>query len=482
MFRKIARTMALPCALMLISFTGLAIAGGNIFRDTDSTESGYSTWDADAINIENVSETGHGVYVAILDTGLAPNYKDYFPEARIAAHLGKGFYQNVSFKANNDECGFGITVGPLIETRFVGSRGSEHGTHVTSTVLGFNYDANFDAASGFEIPPIQVRGIAPEVTVIPVKVLADYQIPALPNCPDDPMPAENVVFGTSEMVAAGIDYVSDLAESGIRPIVINMSLGGSALEPVEQAALDRAIAAGVIIVASAGNSGTAGMGFPGAYAPVISVAAGGWNNEFVIQAITSFYRMYWLKNGNDFVPPLEAGGGEVIEPIPTTGAAVFDGGYYIANFSSRELAGQELDISAPGVFIRGPFPGFPGYNHLPWWAKGIGDLVSRGKANLTSFFYVTGTSMSSPHVAAVAALMMQNDPSLTQAEVECFLKSTALPTPPGFGGGVVFGVGSQIWGADATGSGLVQADAAIAAIGANCKSGQKKKGKKNNLK
>ena len=464
MFKKIVRAMALPCALILTSVTGLAVAGGNIFRGFDSTETGFSTWDADAINIENVSETGHGVYVAVLDTGLAPNYRDYFPSARIDAKLGTGFYQNVSFKANNDQCGFGITVGPLIETGFIGSRGSEHGTHVTSTILGFNYDANFDAASGFEIPPIQVRGIAPEVTVIPVKVLADYQVPALPNCPDGATPAQDVVFGTSEMVAAGIDYVSDLAESGLGPIVINMSLGGGALEPVEKAALDRAIAAGVIIVASAGNSGTAGMGFPGAYPPVISVAAGGWNNEFVDPAITQIYRMYWLKNGNNFVPPLFAGGGEVPEPTPVTGAAVFDGGFYIVNFSSRELAGQELDIAAPGVLIRGPFPGFPGYNHLPWWAKGIGDLVSPGKANLTSFFYVSGTSMASPHVAAVAALMMERDPSLTQSDVESILKSTALPIPPGIGGSVVVGVGSQSWGADATGSGLVQADDAINAI------------------
>ena len=83
MSRKLARAMALSCAFILTAFTGLAIAGGNIFRGFDSTETGFSTWDADAINIENVSETGHGVYVAVLDTGLAPNYRDYFPSARI---------------------------------------------------------------------------------------------------------------------------------------------------------------------------------------------------------------------------------------------------------------------------------------------------------------------------------------------------------------------------------------------------------------
>lgn len=438
----------------------VSAAGGNQFRHLTSTVDGYSTWDADAINIENVTETGAGVYVAVLDTGLAPNYRDYFPDDRIAANLGKGFYQNVSFKARNDKCGFGVSVGRLIETNFVGSVGSEHGTHVTSTILGFNYDSNFDAVSGFDIPPIQVRGIAPNVTVIPVKVLADYQVPALPHCPDGATPSEKVVFGTSEMVAAGIDYVTDLAIAGHRPMVINMSLGGPALEPVEQAALDRAIANGVIIVASAGNSGTAGMGYPGAYPPVISVAAAGWNNTFQTPDGLSFpYRMYWLQNGTDFVPPLLPGGGDVPEPTPATGAAFFDGGVYIIGFSSRELPGQELDVAAPGVLIRGPLAGDPGYSHLPWWAKGIGDLVSG--TNPGNFYYVSGTSMASPHVAAVAALMLEKNPTLTQAQVESILKLTTIPIPPGFGGNNI--VGFQSWGADATGSGLVQADAAVAA-------------------
>jgi subtilisin family serine protease len=377
--------------------------------------------------------------------------------------LGKGFYQNVSFKAGNDKCALGTSVGPLIETTFIGSIGSEHGTHVTSTILGFNYRANFDAISGFEIPPIQVRGIAPNVTVIPVKVLADYQVPALPKCDDPgPVPAQNVVFGTSEMVAAGIDYVTDLAIAGHRPMVINMSLGGPELEPVEQAALDRAIANGVIIVASAGNAGPDPdtMGFPGGYAPVISVAAAGWMNEFVDQAIINLYRMYWLKNGGDFVPPLEAGGGEVPEPTPT-GSGFFTGGIYIIDFSSREGPDTELDVTAPGVFIRGPFAGFPGYTHLPWWAKGIGDLVS--VANPGNFFYVSGTSMASPHVASVAALMLEKNPSLTQAQVENILKTTTIPIAPGFGGSAVVGF-PHIWGPDATGTGLVQANDAIAAV------------------
>ncbi len=184
------------------------------------------------INIEAVSQTGAGVYVAVLDTGLVPNWRDYFPAARIATDLGTGFIQPVSFRATKDPCRLGFTVGQLRQSSWVGSTGSTHGTHVASTILGYFYQSNSDAAGGFPLPPIVVRGIAPDVTVIPVRVLADYQIPATPKCADPgPLPAQNAVFGTSEMIAAGIDYVTDLAIAGYRPMVINMSLGGSELEP-----------------------------------------------------------------------------------------------------------------------------------------------------------------------------------------------------------------------------------------------------------
>ena len=80
---------------------------------------------------------------------------------------------------------------------------------------------------------------------------------------------------------------------------------------------------------------------------------------------------------------------------------------YVSDFSSRELPGQELDVLAPGSWVRGPFPDGPGFNHLPWWSKGIGDLVG---GNTGNFFYVGGTSMATPHVASVAAMMLQKNP------------------------------------------------------------------------
>jgi subtilisin family serine protease len=456
---------------MLALTVGSVAAGAGPFADVTSTADGYHTWDSDMINIEAVSETGAGVYVAVLDTGLVPNWKDYFPEERVATHLGTGFVQSVSFKAQGDKCGLGVEVGELRQSTWVGSTGSTHGTHVASTILGYFYYSNFDAVGGFPLPPIVVRGIAPDVTIIPVKVLADYHVPALPKCDDPgPIPAQSAVFGTDAMIAAGINYVTDLKLSGAlgdSPVVINMSLGGSELADIEKAAIDRAIANGVIVVAAASNDGEAGMDFPGAYPPVISAGAVGWTGEWLIPGtsvdVANRYRMWWLKDNGDLTPPLFPDTGDVADPTVAEDV-------YVTDFSSREYPGEELDVLAPGSWVRGPFPGFPGYAHLPWWSNGIGDLVSNNPGN---FYYVGGTSMATPHVASVAALMLEKNPGLTQAQIEQILKNTALDLPDTGSQTILDNtvVATISWDTDcdgtpcdAVGSGLMLADAALNAV------------------
>jgi subtilisin family serine protease len=266
---------------------------------------------------------------------------------------------------------------------------NSHGTHVTSTILGYWLGAT------------KINGVAPNATVIPVKVLNQNG------------------SGWSSVVARGIVYVGELKAGPLAdcPVVINMSLGGRSLDPMEKAAIDYAIAQGVIIVASAGNEGEAGMGYPGAYAPVISVAASGWIGEWT--APGSWWRT------TDVPDPMDADD------------------FYITDFSSRELAGQQLDVAAPGSWIVGPY-------------QTNGQL---------SYYYLGGTSMASPHVAGIAALMAQKDPSLAQADVESILKSTATPLPAGSRmitnpNGTTEDIS---WGDDASGSGLVNTTAALAA-------------------
>jgi subtilisin family serine protease len=279
--------------------------------------------------------------VGVLDTGLLDSWRQYFPEQRIATQYAK------SFGGGGGENGT-VSEQP---NKWEHDQNS-HGTHVTSTIIGFNLGGT------------SFNGVAPKATIIPVKVLNQNG------------------SGKSSMVAQGIVYMANLKKGPLKdsPVVINMSLGGSVLDAVEKAALDYAIDAGVIIVASAGNSGEAGMGYPGAYAPVISVASAGLDKKFTTAPS-------WWRTVN--------------VPDPTN-----PNDFYIADYSSREKSGQELDVTAPGSNVVGPYQ------------------INSGQLG---YYYLSGTSMASPHVAGIVALMAQKNKDLTQAQAEKILKGAALP-------------------------------------------------------
>ena len=346
---------------------------------------GLSTWDLDAINVTDfgfdnrtVAEDGTGVYVAILDTGLVQNWRMFFPQERISEEYAKAF-------GGGGNSGINITE---VADKWEHDTNS-HGTHVTSTILGYNLRGT------------PVNGVAPLATVIPVKVLNQNG------------------SGWDSVIATAIVYVADLKEGPLadNPVVINMSLGGPTLDPVMKAAIDYAIGKGVMVVASAGNEGEEGMGYPGAYAPVISVAASGWIGEWTAAG--------WWNALN--------------VPDPNIAA-----NFYITDFSSREKPGQQLDVAAPGSWVVGPYE--VNFGHV-------------------SYYYLGGTSMASPHVAGIVALMAQKDPGLVQSQAEAILKASALPLPAGCRNIFDPNVGPTevCWGDDASGSGMVEADAALAA-------------------
>ncbi|MHB1447980.1 MAG: S8 family peptidase [Bellilinea sp.] len=316
---------------------------------------GLSTWDLDAVNVTDfgfdnrkVDFDGSGVYVAVLDTGLVDIWRAYFPQERIAEEYAK------SFSGGGGEVGY-VSEQP---NKWEHDQNS-HGTHVTSTILGYNLRGT------------PVNGVAPLATVIPVKVLNQNG------------------SGWSSVVAQGITYVADLKAGPLAgyPVVINMSLGGPELDAVERAAIDYAVANGVIIVASAGNSGTRGMGYPGAYAPVISVAASGWVGEW--KPVGN--RAWWWNR-------------DVADPTNLDD-------FYITGFSSRQLIGQDLDVAAPGSWVVGPYK------------------INSGMS--TSYYFLGGTSMASPHVAGIVALMAQKNSSLTASEAEAILETSAIDLAPG---------------------------------------------------
>ncbi|MEY2481616.1 MAG: hypothetical protein QOK24_144 [Verrucomicrobiota bacterium] len=353
---------------------------------------GISTWDMDAVNVtvnpgfsgRAVNYDGTGVYVAVIDTGLVDSWRQYFPDQRIATEYAKSFRGGGGENGNVSE-----------PTNMWEHDQNSHGTHVTSTILGYSLSGT------------PVNGVAPKSNVIPVKVLGQNG------------------SGWSSVVARGITYVGELKAGPLAafPVVINMSLGGPSLDAAEQAAMDFAISKGVIIVAAAGNEGDAGMGYPGAYAPVISVAATGWAGQWLAGPDGNASNWWYA---DDVADPTKASD------------------FYIADFSSREKTGQQLDVSAPGSWTVGPYQ------------------VNSGQL---SYFYLSGTSMASPHVAGVVALMCQKKPSLTAAAAESILKSSAIALPPGSRTVALPGGGTEVqsWGRDATGAGLVTADAALKA-------------------
>jgi subtilisin family serine protease len=73
--------------------------------------------------------------------------------------------------------------------------------------------------------------------------------------------------------------------------------------------------------------------------------------------------------------------------------------------------------------------------------------------------------MATPHVSGLVALMLQKDGTLDAPQVETILKTTAVPLTAGCKN-VLPGPTEYCWGADATGAGLVTANAALSAVAA----------------
>jgi subtilisin family serine protease len=360
---------------------------------------GISTWDQDAVNAtvspgssaRAVAQTGAGVWVGILDTGLLNTWPQYFPTERIATQYATSFVGGGAQDAGN-------------VTQQAGDAWQHdvcaHGTHVTSTVLGF------------QLGTLRFQGTAPQATIIPVK-LRTHGSPTSKN------PSPCGFF--SSVAAAGLLYFAELKQGPLagQPLVVNNSWGGSENDPLTEAAVNFALAHGVLLVFSAGNAGTDGMGFPGALPQVISAAASGWIHEWETPT-------WWF--GLDVADPTRASD------------------FYITDFSSRELNGQDLDVAAPGSWVVGPFQ------------------LQRGK---TDFFFLGGTSMAAPHVTGTVALMLQKHPTLTEAQAESIIESTAVPLGAGCRQVILVPFTPPpeeiCWGGDATGAGLLNASAAVAA-------------------
>jgi bacillopeptidase F len=121
----------------------------------------------------------------------------------------------------------------------------------------------------------------------------------------------------------------------------------------------------------------------------------------------------WVAGG---IVPVFAAGNNGMGGVGSPGSypeaiavAASDGGDTVAPFSGRGPSpvdeGVKPDVVAPGVFVR---------------TAALGGV----------YFPNTGTSMATPQVAGIAALLLQVDPTLTPPVIANCLRSTADPVPP----------------------------------------------------
>jgi subtilisin family serine protease len=143
--------------------------------------------------------------------------------------------------------------------------------------------------------------------------------------------------------------------------VINLSLGGTGDSDALRAAIGYAVSQGVICVASAGNEGE-GVLFPAAYESCMAVSATNYNDERVT-----------FENSEG---------------------------------SWESNSGPEIEVAAPGERI---------LSCVPTWYFGPGSFP---------YAYGFGTSASAPHVAGLAALIMDLKPWLSVDQVRKIIQYT----------------------------------------------------------
>jgi serine protease AprX len=203
---------------------GVVDAFGTVLLSSGGDTSGPTVQPAvlrQTLGVDNYTWTGRGVGVAVIDSGLEMT-SDF--SGRVTA-----FYD--------------FTKGGI--TASTPSDGYGHGTHVAGTIAG----------SGDRSNNKDYRGLAPNVKLVVLKVL------------------DNTGAGYTSNVIRAVDFaVANRAALGIH--IINLSLGHPIFEPASSdplvQAVERAVRAGVIVVAAAGNYGkNPATGLPG-YAGVTS--------------------------------------------------------------------------------------------------------------------------------------------------------------------------------------------------------------------
>jgi serine protease len=321
-------------------------------------------WHYPLINLPQAWEVTKGdsnVVVAVIDTGILSQHPD------IIGQLTTDGYDFISSTSISND-GDAEDDDPEDPGDDMQGGSSFHGTHVSGTVAA----ASNNAAG--------VAGIAYESKIMALRALG-------------------VGGGLSSDIMKCIEYAAGLT-SAPDPVpdqaadVINMSLGGGSPSQAEQTIINNARAAGVIIIAAAGNESTSVLSYPASYDGVISVSAVGPDKS-------------------------------------------------LASYSNY---GSKIDVAAPG----GDFD-----------ASGDGVYSTSGDDTGGStiqyvYSFSRGTSMASPHMAGVAALMKSVQPALTPTDLDALIANGTISEDIGADGADVRN--------DSFGYGLIDAFKAVEAV------------------
>jgi serine protease len=320
-------------------------------------------WDYAHMNLPqawDVTKGSSSVIVAVIDTGVLLNHPDL--EGQLVS--GYDFIRDATNAADNEAATTASDIDADPDDPGDGNGGSSsfHGTHVAGTIAAAT-DNN-----------LGVAGVAWNAKIMPMRALG-------------------INGGTEYDIEQAMLYAAGLKnDSGTLPSqkadIINLSLGGpiNVIGDPPQAFID-ARAAGVIIVAAAGNDASNSLYFPASLDGVVSVSA--------------------VDASNNLAP--------------------------YSNY------GSTIDIAAPGGDMTADING----DGRP---DGILSTLGNDSSGSIEFVYgfYQGTSMAAPHIAGVAALMKSVYPGMTPDEFDTFIQSGSITTQLGnavrddqFGYGVI---------------------------------------------
>lgn len=369
-------------------------------------------WDANFDGVVDTgAPTGSNRKICIIDSGLYTAHED-FQGLNVTGYSG-----NLPWNVD----GFG------------------HGSHVAGTIAAMNNT-------------LGVLGVTPgTVQLYIVRVFGDD--------------------GAWAYSSTLIDAANRCSSAGAN--IISMSLGGARSNTTEKRGFDTLYSKGILSIAAAGNEGTSAYSYPASYASVVSVAA-----------IDSTKAFADFSQYNDQVE-LAAPGVGVLSTLPyidssmiTVDDITYTGGHI--EFSARGLATGELVdgglCATAGAWAgkivlcqRGDYDFYTKvmsvqngggvaavvYNNVPGGFLGtLGDgkssaivaislsqedgqylvankLGSTGMIEsaitqpASGYEYWDGTSMATPHVSAVAALVWSAKPTATNVEIRSALTATA---------------------------------------------------------